>query len=163
MAEWWVYSGESEKPISTRLGRAFAILAQLHAKWRLSEDAALADVAEKAGGEWWLGTCFEWGDRWLSDDPDWSTAISELIDDVHSHHELVKFQKHKLDAAWVEKTGDRYTKLQDLSPEFRSNRHGNAAMILQDLCVLKDGGNDDALHLTAWGRSILKNVIKARS
>ncbi len=163
LAEWWVYSGESEKPISTRLGRAFAILAQLHSKWRLSKDAALADVAEKAGGEWWLGTCFEWGDRWLSEKPDWATAISELIDEVHSHHELVKFQKHKLDAAWVEKTGDRYTKLQDLTPELRSNRHSNAAMILQDLCVLKDGGNDDSLHLTAWGRSILKNVIKARS
>jgi hypothetical protein len=163
LAEWWIYSGDSEKPISTRLGRAFAILAQLHSKWRRSEDAALEDVEEKADGEWWLGTCFEWGDSWLSEDTDWTTAISELIDEVHSHHELVKFQKHKLDAAWVEKTGDRYSKLQDLNPEFRSNRHGNAAMILQDLCVLKDGGNDDHLLLTAWGRSILKNVIKARS
>lgn len=163
LAEWWLYSGDSEKPVSTRLGRGFGILAQLHAKWRRSDDAALADVAEKAGGEWWLGTCFGWGDCWLTDEHDWATAISELIDEVYSHHELVRFQKHKLDAAWLEKIGDRYTKLQDLAPEFRSNRHSNAAMILQDLCVLKDGGNNDELLLTTTGRSILRNVIKARS
>jgi len=60
-----------------------------------------------------------------------------LIDEVYSHHELVRFQKHQLDAAWLEKIGDRYTKLQDPAPEFRSNRHSNAAMIFQDLCVLK--------------------------
>jgi hypothetical protein len=38
LAEWWIYSENSEVPLATRLGRAFAIWAQLHAKWRRSED-----------------------------------------------------------------------------------------------------------------------------
>ena len=162
LAEWWIYSGDSEAPVATRLARCFAILAQLYAKWRLSDDAALGDVEKSAGEEWWVGNCFEWGDQWLSDQPDWPTAVSHLIDEIHSRHELVRFQKHRLDAAWVEKTGDRYTKLQDLIPDFRANRHPNAATILQDLCVLKDGTPDDPLLLTAWGRAILKNVIRSR-
>ena len=163
LAEYWIYCRESEPPLSTRLARAFAILAQLHAKWRLSQDPAFADAAEKAGGEWWLGTCLAWGDGWLAGNPDWSATLSGLIDEIHSRHELVKFQKHKLDAAWLEKIGDRYSMLQDLNPEFRANRHGNAATILQDLCVIDEGGIDDPMVLSAWGRSILKNVIKARS
>lgn len=163
LAEWWIYAGDNESAVATRLGRAFAIWTQLHAKWRLSDDAALWDVAEKAGSEWWVGTCFDWGDQWLENQPDWWTAVESLIDDVHSRHELVRFQKHKLDAAWMEKIGDRYSKIQDLTPDFRANRHNNAATILQDLCVLKDGGSDDPLHLTAWGRSILKSTIRARS
>jgi hypothetical protein len=163
LAEWWIYSGDSEVSLATRLGCAFAILTQLHAKWRASEDAALWDVAEKAGREWWVGTCFEWGDQWLEKQPDWETAIELLIDEVHSRHELVRFQKHRLDATWLEKTGDYYTKLQDLTPELRANRHPNAATILQDLCILKDGTPEDPLLLTAWGRTALKDIVASRS
>lgn len=163
LAEWWIYSGESETPAKTRLARAFLILAQLHAKWRLSPDAALADVSEKAASEWWLGTCLAWGDDWLEENPTWHVALESLIEEFHTHHEMIKFQKHKLDASWLEKTGDRYSRLQDLRPDFRSNRHANASMILQDLCLLQDGGNDDPLVLTPAGRSTLKQVIKIRS
>lgn len=163
LAEWWIYDGNDEADIATRLGRAFAILTQLHAKWRLSDDASLSVVAEKAGNEWWLGTCFQWGDDWMADKHDWTMALDQLIDEVHSRHELVRFQKHKLDAAWMEKIGDRYFKIQDLTPGFRANRHNNAATILKDLCVLKDSGLEGPLQLTAAGRDILAKVIQARS
>ena len=163
LAEWWIYEQSTSSPLATRLGRAFAILAQLYAKWKESKDEALWDVAEKAGGEWWVGICFDWGDHWLKDQPDWDSAVGDIIDAVHARHELVKFQKHRLDAAWLEKMGDRYTKLQDLNPDFRANRHPNAATILQDLCLLRDGGLNEPLLLTPQGREILNNVIHKRS
>ncbi|MBT8038596.1 MAG: hypothetical protein KJO21_13760 [Verrucomicrobiae bacterium] len=164
LAEWWIYDGGSDRPLATRLARAFGILSQLYAKWRNSDDAALRDVSFKAADEWWIGTCFEWGDQWLDSPPDWHTAVSDLIDEVYARHELVKFKKGRLDAAWLEKNEDGcYTKMQDLTPGFRSNRHPNLATIFQDLCLLEDGGTDESLQLTRFGRATLEEVIKVRS
>jgi len=165
LAEWWIYDkSDTRDGLTTRLGRAFGILAQLYAKWRHSDDKTLLYVGSKAGEEWWVGTCFKWGDQWNDSFSDWETAVSDLVDEVYMHHELIKFQKGRLDAAWVEKNDDGYySKMQDLTPGFRSNRHPNVATVFQDLCILEDGGTSEALQLTDFGRATLEKVIQVRS
>lgn len=160
LAEWWIYAGGADAPPISRLAKAFAILAQLYAKWRSSDDSSLWDIVDKAGEKWCVGTCFEWGDVWLESNLDWTDALLGLIDSVYTRHELVKFQKHKLDAAWIERNdGKHYTKLQDLTPGFRSDRHRNVAMIFQDLCLFEDGLLNEPLRPTQVGRDALARVI----
>ena len=167
LCEGWIYYQDSkeddpEAPV-TRLGRAFAIWTQLYAKWRDSDDPALSNVAERANQEWWVGTAFGWGDEWLEVKPDWSTTLRRLIDVFVSRHEQIRFHKGKLDAAWFEVLGGRFSRIQDLTPDFRASRHPQVATVFQDLCLLEDGKLHDALKPTAWGRQILEEVIRARS
>lgn len=163
LAEWWIYDGGSERPLVTRLAQAFGILSQLYAKWRHSDDVALQIVQARADEEWCLSTCFDWGDLWCESEPDWNIALSNLVDEVFTRHELVKFRKGRLDAAWLELVDGHFTKLQDLTPDFRSNRHPNVATIFQDLCLLEDGGIYEPLQLTVFGKETLRRVIQNRT
>lgn len=167
LSEIWIYyqdlqADEPEAPV-TRLGRAFAIWAQLYAKWRNSDDPALVDVAERAKQEWWVGTLFEWGDQWLDEKPDWQTTLRRLIDVFVSRHEQVRFHKGKLDAAWFEILGGRFSRIQDLTPEFRASRHPQVATVFQDLGLLEDGNLNEPLKPTEWAQQILNEVIRSQS
>jgi hypothetical protein len=167
LSEGWIHyqdpkADDPEAPV-TRLGRAFAIWAQLYAKWRNSDDPALVDVAERANQEWWVGTLFEWGDQWHDEKPDWLTTLRRLIDLFVSRHEQIRFHKGKLDAAWFEVLGGRFSQIQDLTPDFRASRHPQVATVFQDLCLLEDGNLNEPLKPTEWGRQILNEVISSRS
>ncbi|MFC5051072.1 hypothetical protein ACFPK9_10690 [Rubritalea spongiae] len=154
---------ESSKTPVTRLGRAFTIWAQLYAKWRDSDDPALLNVLVRANREWCIGTAFEWGDQWLDEKPNWSSALEGLVRDFQSRHNEIYLNKGKLDAAWFEVLGGCFIRVQDLKPNFRSTRHPQVATILQDLCLLEDGGPHEVLKLTAEGYRVLTEVITARS
>lgn len=146
-----------------RLGRAFALMAILYAKWRGREDDSnLAAVEVMARQEFWLGTPFPWIEEWLSRGPSWEEAIESLIAHVLNRHDTVKFQKRKLDATWVEESNGRLTHQQDLEPDFRSSRHGNATTILQDLGLIGPAKPDEPMRLTQRGRQVLSEVINLR-
>jgi len=167
LSEGWIHYQDSkaddpQAPV-TRLGRAFAIWAQLYAKWRNSDDPALVDVAERANQEWWVGTLFEWGDQWRDEKPDWLGTLTCLIDAFVSRHEQIRFHKGKLDAAWFEVLGGRFSRIQDLTPDFRASRHPQVATVFQDLCLLEDGNLNEPLKPTEWARQILNEVIRSRS
>ncbi|MBI5397708.1 MAG: hypothetical protein HZA91_20615, partial [Verrucomicrobia bacterium] len=161
--EWGVCVCEDAVP-KTRLGRTVLLLALLYGKWRgRNDDDVLRRVEQHAGPELWLGTNFEWVDAWLAERLDWRTMVTRLLRWLVDRHEQVKFQKRKLDASWLEVANGRFLKQQDIIPGFRASRHGNAAMILQDLGLLKHGSLDDPLRLTGDGRRVLRQVIAARS
>lgn len=167
LSEGWIHYQDSKAddagtPV-TRLGRAFAIWAQLYAKWRNSDDPALLDVAERASQEWWVGTLFEWGDEWHEEKPDWLATLRRLIDVFVSRHEQIRFHKGKLDAAWFEVLGGRFSQIQGLTPDFRASRHPQVATVFQDLCLLEDGNLNEPLKPTEWARIILDEVISSRS
>jgi len=162
LAEWWSYRGGYEECPATRLGRVFVIWAQLYAKWRWSEEPAIEEVLASANREWSIGTCFDWGDRWMKDELGWEAALGDLVDSFYSRHEEIRFQKRKLEACWIEMIKGRYTKLQDLNASFRASRHRNMVSVLQDLGILQDGGLDDDLVVTDRGRAVLNEVKEVR-
>jgi hypothetical protein len=149
---------------ATRLGRSMVLLAMLYGKWRgRKDDDVLLRVQEEAKNAAWLGTIFLWLDEWLVPGLDWRAAVARILEWTTMRHDVIKFQKRKLDASWFELANGRYVKQQDLFPHFRASRHSNAATVLQDVGLIKHGGLDDPLKLTPRGRQVLEEVIRLRS
>lgn len=163
LSEWNLIHGDFDPAPSTRLARCFAVWTQLYAKWRCSEDEALEEVLFNAKQEWSLGTCFDWGDQWAGERPDWRSVLEGMLDTFLVRHEEIKFQKHRLDATWFERSGDRYLKVQDLRVQFRASRHKNMVTVLQDLGLLEDGTLDDPLLPTKKAGKQLSEILRARS
>jgi hypothetical protein len=160
--EWSVCWDRDVSP-ETRLGRAVLILALLYGKWRgRADDDALLNVQTEAKNEWWVGTIFPWVDEWLNGSLSWRGAVEHLVELIALRHDQVKFQKRKLDASWLELANGRFVKQQDIVPDFRSSRHGNATTVLQDLGLIRHAIKDDTLRLTARGNQVLNEVIKLR-
>jgi hypothetical protein len=162
MNEWSVCWDRDVSP-ETRLGRAVLILALLYGKWRgRHDDDALLNVQAEAKNEWWVGTIFSWVDEWLNASLSWRAAAEHLVKQIALRHDQVKFQKRKLDASWLELANGRFVKQQDIVPDFRSSRHGNATTVLQDLGLIRHANKGDTLRLTARGNQVLNEVIKLR-
>lgn len=160
----WAICREHEAGPNTRLGRCVFLLALLYSKWRgRDDDRALTCVSLDAKNELWMGTSFFWLDSWLQEKLDWRTAVARLLHWMVPRLDQVKFQKHKLDASWLEMANGRYIKEQDILPAFRGSRHGNAAMILHDLALLDHNAEKDTWQLTTKGKQILQQVILARA
>jgi hypothetical protein len=161
--EWSVCWDREESP-ETRLGRATVLLALLYGKWRgRNDEDALLRVAKEAGNELWLGTMFPWLDDWLGGQMDWRAAVERLLEWIAMRHDQVKFQKRKLDASWFELANGRFVKQQDIVPGFRASRHPQTTTVLQDLGLIRHGGLDEPLLLTARGRQVLNEVIRLRT
>jgi len=160
----WSTCWDREVSPATRLGRSLVLMALLYGKWRGREDdPVLPLVADQAKSKAWLGTTFPWLDDWLVSCLDWRAAVARILEWTTLRHDVIKFQKRKLDASWFELANGRYVKQQDLFPHFRASRHGNAATVLMDLGLIKYGGLDDPLKLTPRGRQVLDEVIHLRS
>jgi hypothetical protein len=163
--EWAVYESKKTAP-QTHLGRALLLLAMLYGKWRggaggdvFHDMASEVDVKH----ELWIGTGFEWIDAWLREDLNWSSVCERLLDWLVLRHDQVKFQKRKLDASWLEFADGRYSKQQDIEPDFRSSRHHNAATIMYDLGLLEYDSDSETWSLTGEGKQLLNQVIRART
>jgi hypothetical protein len=102
-------------------------------------------------------------DRWIGERLDWRSAIAQLLDCMMHRHELVKFQKGKLEASWFEVDGGRWLKQQDIEPSFRASRHRNAVTILQDLALIEHSKLDEPLVVTSEGRRVLVQVTRLRT
>jgi hypothetical protein len=160
----WTLCWSDEDDRSNRLAKAVLLLAVLYGRWRgRSDDKALITIESEAQGEWWMGSTFAWLDQWFDKQFSWQQAVGELVDELSSRHDQVKFQKRKLDASWFELANGHYIKQQDIYPDFRSSRHGNATTILQDLGLIQHCGKDDPLKITKRGREILEEVIRLRT
>ncbi|MGA3267312.1 MAG: hypothetical protein ABSE16_10865 [Verrucomicrobiota bacterium] len=161
--EWSVCEDRGVSP-ATRLGRAVVVLALLYGKWRGRDDEdVLILVADQAKENAWLGTIFPWLDVWLTGQLDWRDAVAGILEWTNLRHDLVKYRKRKLDASWFELANGRFVKQQDLTPHFRASRHEQATTVLMDIGLIKHGGLDDPLILTARGKQVLKEVIRLRS
>lgn len=160
--EWsirWDHEGSPE----TRLGRAMLTVGLLYGKWRgRADDDAIHLVAGEAKHEPWLGIIFQWLDAWQAEELDWRQAVERLLDWTAMRHDLVKFQKRKLDASWFELANGRFVKQQDIEPGFRASRHPQTTTVLQDLGLIKHSGLDEPLVLTARGKQVLHDVIQLR-
>lgn len=160
----WSTCWDRDVSPATRLGRSMVLLALLYGKWSgRKDDDVLLRVQEEAKNEAWLGTIFPWLDEWLAPGMEWRAAVARILEWTTMRHDVIKFQKRKLDASWFELANGRYVKQQDLFPRFRASRHGNAATVLQDVGLIKHGGLDDPLKLTPRGRQVLEEVIRLRS
>jgi hypothetical protein len=160
----WAVCYDREVGPQTRLGRAVLLLALLYGKWRgETEDVAFGAVDRIAAKDLWIGTIFPWVDGWIGERLDWRTAVARLLDCMMRRHELVKFQKRKLEASWFEVDGGRWLKQQDIAPSFRASRHRNAVTILQDLALIEHSKLDEPLVLTSEGRRVLVQVTRLRT
>lgn len=145
--------------LERRLARAFAIWAQIHAKWAGSDDPAYRHMVAGASGDsgdgWGVGTCIGWMELWDQRRPSWREAISEIILCIHVKHERVANERRRLDA-WFYKEGARFYYVQGVNTAFRSDRHRNLLAILQDLLLVTDGrDNDGFVRLTDSGHRLL--------
>src|ERR1019366_3727673 len=133
----WSTCWDREVSPATRLGRSMLLLALLYGKWRgRNDEEVLLRVAEGAKKDAWLGTTFPWLDEWLTGGVDWRAAVARILEWTTMRHDIIKFQKRKLDASWFELANERYVKQQDLVPHFRASRHGNATTVLQDVGLI---------------------------
>ena len=139
-----------------RLVRSLCLLAILFSKWRAAQsDAALCEVQRHAGAELWFAPVGEAMDSWLDAGETWGSWLKTFIQVfILQRHDVIMFQKGRLDASWIGKLGAKLTKEQDLAPDVGSSRHWNAVRILKDLCLLKE--EEGNLLLTREGKQLLK-------
>lgn len=158
------YDGQPDGPdLQRRLARAFAIWAQIHAKWAGSEDPAYLHLYHGAAGDggsgWSVGTCIQWMDDWDARRPSWHDAIRETIVRIYEKHRKVAKERNRQNTGWFNLEGSRYYHLQGVNASFRADRHRNLVAILQDLLLITDGREEEGLlRLTASGRSILSSL-----
>jgi hypothetical protein len=161
--EWNIFTRTPAAP-KTRLGRSILMLALLYGKWRgRLDDDGMRGLAAIVGEEVCLLTSFGWLDEWLLERSDWRTAIGRLFHWLAIRHDEVKFQKHNLDASWLEMAGGLFFKQQDIVPDFRSSRHWSAVTILQDLGIFEHADVNGYLQLTAEGRDVLAKASRSDS
>lgn len=155
---------QREDTPDSRLARSMLVLALLYGKWRgRQDDRTLIRVADQAKNELWLGAVFDWLDTWLEYDLSWRDAVEHLVETISRRHDVVKYQKRKMDASWFELNNKRFVKQQDLRPGFRASRHRNATSVMQDLGLIHQVGLDEPLKVTPRGREVLEEVIRLRS
>lgn len=140
---------------------ACVLLGVLYGRWRASEDIGFDFVSHHAGTELWAGDLLPALDGWLLRGLSWDSALGDIIRRfVLEQHQLVLFQKGRLDAAWLHCSENRYFKDQDYEPDFRTSRHRSAVGILTDLRLLSVD-RAERLHITADGRTVLRRILEA--
>ena len=137
---------------------ATALLAVLYAKWRsATDDRGYREIAEHAGAELWAGSFLPEMDAWF-EEADWKKAMEGVI---HVHivrqHDLIMFEKRRLDSCWLHQYEGRYVKDQDYKPAWRSSRHRNAVSILTDLGLLYVN-TEGIVTITREGRQLLSEA-----
>jgi hypothetical protein len=140
---------------------ACALLAVLYGRWRASDNIGWHFVGRHAGNELWAGNVLTALDGWLARGLTWEAGLRDFIRRfVFEQHQLVLFQKGRLDAAWLHLSDGRYFKDQDYEPDFRTSRHRSAVGILIDLRLVRVDSTE-RLYVTAEGRTILREGVDA--
>jgi hypothetical protein len=136
------------------------LLAVLYGKWRgIQSDKAFHDVAKAAGNELWFGSLAGTLDHWLDEGVNWEVCLFELLSRfILERHDQVMYQKGRLDSCWINRTGGKLTKEQDIWPDVHASRHYNALTILEDLCLVEHG--EGTIHVTAEGRRLMTSLLK---
>lgn len=155
----WEYGGPDFET-----ARAVTLLATLYVKWRgAGRSLAFNYVAERAGQDLWAGSLLPSLDRWLDEGLTWEEALRELIEVfVLNQHDRVMYEKGKLDSCWLQRVGGRVVKEQDYAPAWRSSRHLNAVLIMNDLGLVRVS-DEREISVTPEGRKVLKRALRSSS
>ncbi len=162
------YNEKPEGPrLERRLSRAFAVWAQIHAKWAGSDDPAFQQMVAGAAGDngdgWGVGTCIGWMSHWDQSRPTWRDVLRETVLRLHDKHDRVGRERRRPEA-WFYKEGPRYFHVQGMNASFRSDRHRNLLAILQDLLLVTDGRDDEGyIRLAATGSQLLSSLVSTRA
>jgi hypothetical protein len=153
----WEYGGPGFEA-----ARAVLLLVTLYVKWRgAGRGLAFNYVAERAGQDLWAGSLLPALDRWLDAQLTWEEALREVVDIfVLNQHDRVMYEKGKLDSCWLQRAGGRIVKEQDYVPAWRSSRHLNAVLIMNDLGLVRLS-DEREVSVTPAGRKALERALRS--
>lgn len=138
----------------------------LYAKWRgIENDSTYRVTAERAGGEISARSFLPLLDEWFAPTLNWPNAIEKLIALIHKRHDVVMFDKGRLESSWIRSEGQRLYFDQSCERQFRATRHAQAVHILVDIDILTwslSSSNADSrgLVLTKNGRRRLEEMLE---
>lgn len=137
------------------------LLAVLYAKWgSLSQDKAMAYVADKAGQQVWAAPVLRYVDKWIDPATTWPDALTELIENlILNQHDRIMYEKRRLDSSWLHRAGGKIIKDQDFGPTWRNSRFLNAVRIMADLNLVIINEAKEAA-ITEDGRRLVAELSK---
>lgn len=151
------------KPASfqEKFARALLLLAVLYGKWRgIKDNDGFRYVLVHAGSELWIGSIFPCLDSWLNESTTWEETLKEIITQfILDRHDVIMYEKKRLDSCWLHRVEGRIYKDQDYSATWRSSRHNNVISILRDLNLI-NVSEDDNIQQTTDGNSIFKDMLQ---
>ena len=98
------------------VARACLLLAALYARWR-GESRDDTYLRTRAMARHWAGRLLPDLDQWLEPGTSWVAALSGVIEkDVLQQHDLVFYEKRRLDSCWLRREGDRILRPKAIAP-----------------------------------------------